>query len=241
MCVCASIIPGMTVSRPRSITSAPAGGAFVPIDVIRSSVTTMTTLVTTLPAGSIILPARIARVAARAGEAATISSAIAAAPVPSILPLPFLFGLRSVLILCSRFFDLTGNLAGQPVRRDHPRERTEAEDPARKRAIEANIERHDHGPARSLSKPLRLVPLAAADVIGHRRLKLDFDPFRRSRMHAERMRKGFVRQLLDRREALLSKRQLLNPFDGEGPHLGIFRNVSEQVEPALRVGEPVRV
>src|SRR5580765_1976366 len=64
MCVWRSIRPGISVKRLRSITSAPAGGAVVPIDVIRSPSIRITAFVITLPPASTTLPARIAVVAA---------------------------------------------------------------------------------------------------------------------------------------------------------------------------------
>src|SRR5256885_4503626 len=74
MCVWRSINPGISVRRPRSITSAPAGGAPVPIETMRSLSTTITGFVITLPDASIALPARIALVAANAFDASASHS-----------------------------------------------------------------------------------------------------------------------------------------------------------------------
>src|SRR5205823_7931272 len=109
-----SIMPGMTVYRPRSITSAPAGGAAVPTETMRPSVTTMTAFAIVLPFGSIALPARIAFVAAAAGTAnsRTAIAIVGAELAPPIRPLRAEQArpLRrwGVFIQRSRFLDLTG-------------------------------------------------------------------------------------------------------------------------------------
>src|SRR4029077_12632369 len=69
MCVCASIRPGTIVSRPRSITSTPAGGALVPTETMRSLSMTITAFAMLLPEPSTTVAARIALVAANDGDA----------------------------------------------------------------------------------------------------------------------------------------------------------------------------
>src|SRR5436309_14865023 len=123
MCVCTSIMPGITVYRPRSISSAPAGAGPPPTDTIHSSSTTITALATSFPFGSTSLPARMAFVAAGA-EAHRTSKAMAAAPLR-----------LAVLIERSRFFDLLGDVSREARGSDDARERTEAEDPAIQRAV----------------------------------------------------------------------------------------------------------
>src|SRR5437762_13873103 len=129
MWVWTSIMPGITVYRPRSITSAPGGTGPPPTETIRSSSMTMTALATSFPFGSTSLPARMAFVAAGA-EAPRNSKARAATPLR-----------LAVLIERSRFFDLLGDASREALGSDHARERAEAEDPTVERAVEAHVER----------------------------------------------------------------------------------------------------
>src|SRR5438034_3674665 len=252
-------MPGMTVYRERSITSAPAGGAPAPTAAIRSSVTMMTALAITLPLGSIALPARIALVAAKAGATqatriatvaqvrATVVQARAAVAqaratvvqARATVAQPFRAAmtqgwpaarLRSWLfILCSCFFDLTGDFPRQSLRRDDTRKRTEAQNPTVECPVEADIEGHQHAAARLVAQPLRLVPFAGVNIVGHGRLKLDLHALGRSRVDAERMRERFVRQLLDRPEACLAQGELAYPVDRKRAHLAVFGNEGEQI------------
>ena len=110
-----------------------------------------------------------------------------------------------MLILCSGFLDLVGDVAREPRRGQDAREPAEAEDPTDEGAIEAHVERHHDAAARRLAQTLRSMPLASLHIVGDCRLELDFHALGRSRMHAEGMRERFVRQILDRREALLER------------------------------------
>src|SRR5262245_63719884 len=124
----------------------------------------MTAFVTTLPFGSTTLPALIAFVAANAGAARSTNSQI-----------------RNSVLRISRsgFFELCRDVAHERVGGDHACERTEAENPTLERAIQADVERQAQ-PARAvLVDLLRRMPLAAAHVVGDRRLKLDFHVFGR--------------------------------------------------------------
>src|SRR5262249_56944924 len=82
MCVCASISPGMTVNRDRSITCAPAGAAPLPIDTMRSFSTTITAFGIVLPEPSTTFAARIAFVAADAGAGTSARTQHNANPEP---------------------------------------------------------------------------------------------------------------------------------------------------------------
>src|SRR5437763_12165140 len=128
------------------MTSAPGGGAPVPIETMRSSVTRMTALAIAFPAGSIALPARRAFVAAEIGAARSrimisVPAGAGAELAPPVRvwpgPLP-----RSragqgrplrlhAFILRSRFLDLSGDLAREPLGREHADEGPEAQNPAR--------------------------------------------------------------------------------------------------------------
>src|SRR3954470_3172597 len=106
------------------MTSAPGGGAPVPTEVMRSSVITITAFGIGRPFGSIALPARMAFVAANAGAASRKRIETVAQPrLPDVL-----------FILCSRFFDLAGDVARKRVGRDHACEGPEAQNPALERA-----------------------------------------------------------------------------------------------------------
>src|SRR5689334_11945614 len=98
--------------------SAPAGGASVPTETIRSSATTMTAFATARPFGSITLPARMAFVAANAGPARSAS----------IVPMQAALRRLNLFILRPGFLNLIGDVPCKRVRRDDPREGTEAED-----------------------------------------------------------------------------------------------------------------
>src|SRR4029077_5611807 len=74
-------------------------------------------------------------------------------------------------ILRSSLFELNGNLFRQLLRRDDAREGTEAQNPALKRAIEADVEGHAEAAGLRITNLLRRMPLARADVVGDRRLK----------------------------------------------------------------------
>src|SRR2546425_724573 len=140
---------------------------------------------------------------AGAVSASTIANMVGAelAPPSANQPRP----LRSVwvCILCSRFLNLFRDLARERLRRDDAREGTKAENPASERAIEADVQRHQHGAARPVVQLLRLVPLARRHVLGDRRLELDLDALRRSGVDAQRVRERLVRQFFDRDEPLL--------------------------------------
>ena len=58
-------------------------------------------------------------------------------------------------------------------------------------------------------------------------------------MHAERVRERRVGQLFDRREALLEKRDVLDPLDRKRADFEILRHVRKEVEAALRVGHAI--
>src|SRR5438552_7362251 len=120
MWVCTSIMPGMTVYGPRSITSAPAGGAAVPTETMRASVTTMTAFAIVLPFGSIALPARIAFVAANAGMAtstiANVIVGVAGADLGRSEGLRRELRRWGLVIERSRFLDLAGDFACEPLR-----------------------------------------------------------------------------------------------------------------------------
>ena len=104
------------------------------------------------------------------------------------------------------------------------------------RAIEADVERQRHAARRGFAQLLRRMPLARAHVVGDRRLELDLDALRRPGVHAERMRKRRVGQLLDRREPLLEQRHFLDAFDRERPHFAVLGHVGEEIQrlPARR-------
>ena len=102
----------------------------------------------------------------------------------------------------------------QPAR--DPRKGTEAENPAREGAIDADVQRHRDAARGQIANDLRPVPGPAAHVVGGRRFELDRDRLGRPRVHAERIGKRGVWQLLDRREPILQQRNLLNPFHREG-------------------------
>ena len=81
----------------------------------------------------------------------------------------------------------------------------------------------------------------ARDVVGDGRLEFDLDLLGRSGVDAERVGKRLVGQFLDRREAFLEQRHVLDPLDRERPDLAVLGHVGEQVQPALRVGQAVRM
>src|SRR5262245_20358632 len=145
--------------------SAPAGGAAVVIAVTRSLSTMMYAFATTLPFGSTTLPALIAFVAANVGAPRSTSSQARTAVLR--IPRP-------------RFFELCRDIAHERVGGDHACERAEAENPALERAIQADVERQAQPAGAVLANLLRRMPLAAAHVVGDRRLKLDFHVFGRA-------------------------------------------------------------
>ncbi len=58
-------------------------------------------------------------------------------------------------------------------------------------------------------------------------------------MHAERVRKRDVGQIVRRREGFLEQRDVLDAFDREGADLVVLGHVGEEIQTALRVGETV--
>src|SRR5947209_4145834 len=101
------------------------------------------------------------------------------------------------------------------LRREDAREGAEAQNPALKRAIDADVKRNANAAAGFVRNRLRDVPFPRTYVIGDRALELDCHTFRRTRMDAERMRKRGLGQLFDRRELLLEQRQVLDALDGK--------------------------
>src|SRR4030095_6516523 len=193
---------------------------------MRSLSMTITALAMTLPLASITLPALIALVAANAGAASSTNSQVRT---------------RTLRIPRPRFFELFRDVLHERVRSDHARERAETENPALKRAIQAHLEGQPQAVRPMVAKLLRRVPFAGAHVIGDCRLKLDFHVFRRSGVYAERVRKGFVGQFFNRREASLEQREVLDSLDGERADLDIFRHIRQEIQAGLRVGQPIRM
>ena len=147
----------------------------------------------------------------------------------------------SVGVLRARFLELVAMVrmsrSGETTRANGPKLRIQLSS-ARSRQTSSVIATP---PLSRLAQLLRRMPRARAHVVGRRRLKFDLDALRRARVHAQRVRKRLVRQLLDRRERLLEQRQFRNAVDRERPHLGVLGHVREQVQRALGVGQPVRV
>src|SRR5262249_52941855 len=65
--------------------------------------------------------------------------------------------------------------------------------------------------------------------------------FRRAGVYAERMRKGGIRHVLDWREVLFQKRDILQTLDRERADLLVLGDVREQIQAAQRIREPIRV
>src|SRR5262249_47309216 len=85
------------------------------------------------------------------------------------------------------------------------------------------------------------MPGSCPDVFLDLWTELDLNVRGRSRVHAERMRERFVRQILDGREAFIEQRDLADSFDRKGADLPVFRNMRQEVQTALCVSETVRV
>src|SRR5262245_1793271 len=98
----------------------------------------------------------------------------------------------------SRLVDLIGNLTNETRRREGLGERSEAQNPALKRSVEADVERHANPTVRGGFDPLRAVPFARPNVTGHVGVKFDFDALGLTRMHPKRVRERLVRQTLVR-------------------------------------------
>src|SRR5262245_1312960 len=99
--------------------------------------------------------------------------------------------------------ELVGDLPGQRFGRGYLRERSEAEDPALERLVEADVERHADAATVGRGERLRAMPVARAHVVDHGRLKIDRHALGWPGVHADRVRKRVVTELLDRRESLL--------------------------------------
>src|SRR6188508_2462218 len=132
------------------MTSAPAGGAPVVTEVMRSLSMTITALAMTLPLASTTLPALIAFVAANPGAASSTNSQVRT---------------RTLRIPRPRFFELLRDVLHERVRSEHARERAETENPTVQRAIQAHIERQPQAVRPVVAQLLRRVPFARPHVI----------------------------------------------------------------------------
>ena len=111
----------------------------------------------------------------------------------------------------------------------HPGGRSEAQDPAHKRSIGADIEpQPDRTVSRGLDR-LRLVPHSFGDIWRDLGGERHLDPLRRTLVHAQGVRKDRLAEILNDLERLVERRQPANSVDGEGADLLIGRHVGEEV------------
>src|SRR5437762_1814112 len=118
---------------------------------------------------------------------------------------------RLFTVLRSRLLDLLRNLACEAFGRHHPREGAEAQNPAMKSAVDADVKRDADTAAWQIRYVLRRMPLPRTHVVRDGGLKVDLNPLRRPRMNAERMGEGSLRQLPVinvRRKAFLEQRDI---------------------------------
>ena len=261
MCVCRSIRPGISVKRRRSITSAPAGGAAVPIEVMRSLSITMTALAITLPARvDHLAGADRLRRRERIRSPATATAhrqehyADHEDTTQRSTRRETCFLLRAAFASsCFRGWVVVIMMrTSLLLPRTVPRSRARAPRGATTRANGPKL-RIQLCSARSrqtssdivsaarwrVAQLLRRMPLARAHVVGDRRLELDLDVLGRSGMDAERVGKRGVRQFFDRRESLLEQRDVLDALDREGAHLAgtPARRRADTARPARRRGD----
>ena len=149
---------------------------------------------------------------------------------------------RGCRVAGARGLQIGLDLARQPCRRHHPRERAPAENPAAQRPIVAHVHRHRHA---AISRVLDAAATGARRAPGrrepraHRTRSLPAPPGRclhRASWRTRRRRRARVE-----RERLLFERHRRDPVNGERPDGLVFGDVRQQIQPALGKGQALRV
>src|SRR5262245_5742191 len=110
---------------------------------------------------------------------------------------------RTSVVLSARALQIRANVVSERRWREHPRGGAPAENPAAERQVVAHLEGQHDAAVTAITKCLRRVPHAGANVWRHPLVKGDFHMRRRSCVHAEGVAKHIVRDCTRRRERLL--------------------------------------
>ena len=129
--------------------------------------------------------------------------------------------------------------APQLSRREHAGEGAEAEDPAAQRPVVSDVSLRTSPPS-GRSSSAATVPHAIPDVAAYARLEGDLDVLGRALIDAERMGERRLRQRLSARSAPRSA-TARDAVDRERPQLVVFGHEREEIQPALREHQPLRL